>query len=240
MRKVLITTGVIPLILVLTSLQSLAVENEICVCVKKNGQMLLRESGQCKPQQSLVCWDVEGPQGPPGECECPFTIEEFNELEDRIDQLEAEPPVSVTVYDAQDQLVGTLVDLPLGWYPRYSATQVGVFLPGINKFALIGGTASPDMTTELLHFQGYGCTGQAYWPESNYYVLRLRNGSTYYSGGDLLVNIGADWPEWSTLDGDGTCTNHGCCLNSPLYEPVEIPVTDLPYVPPLTGPLSFK
>jgi hypothetical protein len=148
---------------------------------------------------------------------------------------------SVQVYDAGDQLVGTLVDFPHGWYNRYQTNVVGVFLPGINKFAHIGGPeASPAMTTDLLYFEGHDCNGQAYWPQSNYYVLRLRNSFTYYSGGDLLVNEGADWPEWSTLDADGTCTNHGCCLNSPLYEPVEVPVTDLPYVPPLTGPLSFK
>jgi hypothetical protein len=149
--------------------------------------------------------------------------------------------VCVTVYDAGDQLVGTLVDLPLGWYDRYQTNVVGVFLPGINKFAQISGpAASPAMTTELLHFQGHDCNGQEYWPQSSYYVLRLRNSFTYYSGGDLLVNEGADWSEWSTLDAVGTCTNRGCCLNIPLYEPVQVPVTDLPYVPPLTGPLSFK
>jgi hypothetical protein len=147
---------------------------------------------------------------------------------------------SVQVYDAGDQLVGTLVDFPHGWYNRYQTNVVGVFLPGINKFAQITGTASPAMTTDLLHFQGYDCNGQAYWPQSNYYVLRLRNSFTYYSGGDLLVNDDADWPEWSTLDADGTCTNYGCCLNKFLYEPVEVSVTDLPYVPPLTGPLTFR
>jgi hypothetical protein len=66
MRKAFIATGVILLILVVTSLQSLAEENLICVCVKKNGQMLFNESGQCKLTESLLCWNVEGPQGEQG------------------------------------------------------------------------------------------------------------------------------------------------------------------------------
>jgi hypothetical protein len=67
MRKALIATGIILLVVMVTSLQSLAEENVICVCVKKNGQMLLNESTQCKLTERLLCWNVEGLQGPQGE-----------------------------------------------------------------------------------------------------------------------------------------------------------------------------
>jgi len=38
---------------------------------------------------SFTTPNLTGPQGPPGECVCPITIEEFNELADRVTQLEA-------------------------------------------------------------------------------------------------------------------------------------------------------
>jgi hypothetical protein len=67
MRGAFIAIGVILLFLVVTVLHTSAAENAICVCVKQNGQMLLSESGQCKPNQNLLCWNAEGQQGPQGE-----------------------------------------------------------------------------------------------------------------------------------------------------------------------------
>jgi len=64
MRKALIATGVILLVLFVTSLQSFA--SEICVCINKKGYMKFTESGQCKTQNQL-CWNADGIQGPPGE-----------------------------------------------------------------------------------------------------------------------------------------------------------------------------
>ncbi len=64
MRKTLIATGVILLVLVVTNLQSFA--SEICVCIDKKGNMKFSESGRCIPKQSLLCWNLEGPQGEQG------------------------------------------------------------------------------------------------------------------------------------------------------------------------------
>ena len=67
MRKALIATGVIILVLVVTSLQSIAEENVIYGCVKKNGQFrIVNTPNDCKESETAIYWNKVGPQGEPG------------------------------------------------------------------------------------------------------------------------------------------------------------------------------
>ncbi|MDB4265054.1 hypothetical protein N9893_03210 [bacterium] len=51
---------------------------------------------------------LQGEPGPPGECECPITIEEFNELKDRIAQLESVPQKGIW---EGDYIIDSLADI---------------------------------------------------------------------------------------------------------------------------------
>ena len=67
MRKALIATGVILLVLVVTSLQSLA-EDVINGCHHKTTGILriVSSYGECQPQEIAISWNMIGPQGEQG------------------------------------------------------------------------------------------------------------------------------------------------------------------------------
>ena len=67
MRKALIATGVILLVLVVTSLQSIAEDNVIYSCVDKGGKFrIVNTPNDCKDSETAIYWNVVGPQGEPG------------------------------------------------------------------------------------------------------------------------------------------------------------------------------
>jgi hypothetical protein len=105
MKKIFCSAaGIILYVLVFTYIQSFAQESEICVCVNKSGNMAFSESGICKPNSSLLCWNAEGQQGPPGECTCPITQAMYDELLDRLYAIECHD------YDADGYSVGALCE----------------------------------------------------------------------------------------------------------------------------------
>jgi hypothetical protein len=68
MRKALIATGVILLVLVVTNLQSIAEENIIYSCVDKSGKFRkVNAPNDCKESETAIYWNKVGPQGEPGQ-----------------------------------------------------------------------------------------------------------------------------------------------------------------------------
>ena len=72
MKKLFIILGVIFLFMVSTSIQSLAQDQVICGCYKKqNGQLrIVNSPNDCRPSEVAISWNLigpEGPQGPQGE-----------------------------------------------------------------------------------------------------------------------------------------------------------------------------
>jgi hypothetical protein len=96
MRKGFIVVAVILLILVATSIQSLAEENLIYACFGENGKVtIVNDPNECKEKETAIYWNKVGPQGeqgPPGECDCPITQEQLDDLIARIEYLESFHP----------------------------------------------------------------------------------------------------------------------------------------------------
>ena len=62
MRKAFIATGVILLVLVVTSLQSIAEENVIYSCVNKSGKFRrVNTPNDCKESETAIYWNKVGP-----------------------------------------------------------------------------------------------------------------------------------------------------------------------------------
>ena len=105
MGKLTMTMGAIFFILCATCIQSLAEENVIYGCVDEKGKMVIIDSvSQCKDKKAVIYWNkvgpqgpagdqgpigFTGPQGPTGECDCPISQEQFDELVARIRFLES-------------------------------------------------------------------------------------------------------------------------------------------------------
>jgi hypothetical protein len=151
MRKALIATGIILLVLVVTSLQSFAQEDKICVCINKKGKMKFSESGQCKPKQRLLCWNLE--EGPPGEQgqkgDTGATGPEGPEGP------KGDPGIgALGVFDNND--------LFLGYGDRSGGS---VFDPNIRRFFRVIAYPPPYATgfqMDFLHFVTDDCSGQPY------------------------------------------------------------------------------
>jgi len=158
--------------------------------------------------------------------------------EGRIQTLENQPAANgaVKVNDSSDppQFIGILIELSHGWYGNYYTYIPRVFIPGINKFAQIVQT---DIERNVMYFQGYGCNGPGYWRHGSTHISRF--GSTYYTGGALIKAPDEEWLEWSAQHYGESCNDGQNPHYTPLYEPVVVPLADLPFILPLTLPFSF-
>ena len=259
MRKVLIATGVIILILVLTSLQSLAEENVIYGCANEtNGRLRVVSSpNECLQPEIAVSWNVVGPQGPQGEPgpqgeqgpegpigpqgeqgpkgdkgdkgdtgatgpqgeqgepgeDCPITIEEFNDLEDRIAQLEAVPQKGIW---EGDYTIGSLADLEA--FIGYSSIAGNLFildsyltnLDGLSYITSISGSLSivnNDALTNLDGLSNITSIGGGLYIADNAALTNLDGLSNITTIGDNLYID--DNAALTTLDGLSNITTIG-------------------------------
>lgn len=76
-------------LLLTANVQQLFAQDTMCACThKENGKMrLVSDASQCKKVESCVCWNVQGPEGPQGECDCLIIQEQLDEIYDRIEYL---------------------------------------------------------------------------------------------------------------------------------------------------------
>jgi hypothetical protein len=99
-------------LLLTANVQQLFAQDTICACThNQTGIMrMVSEATPCRPQESKVCWNVEGPvgpegpQGPQGECVCPITQEDLDDLIARIEYFES------TAWRFHDMGDGTIRD----------------------------------------------------------------------------------------------------------------------------------
>ncbi|UCG11110.1 MAG: lamin tail domain-containing protein [Deltaproteobacteria bacterium] len=94
MKKFLTLAGLIVAGLTVTSIQSVAEENQICACVGKvtGRTRMIAEQRKCRRRETRICWNATGPQGPtgnPGLCSCEISGEEYDALVARVEALEA-------------------------------------------------------------------------------------------------------------------------------------------------------
>jgi hypothetical protein len=68
MKKLILVTGTIITMVVVTGFSSYAEDNVIHGCYQKNnGQLrIVSGSGECRPSEIPISWNQAGPQGPPG------------------------------------------------------------------------------------------------------------------------------------------------------------------------------
>jgi hypothetical protein len=154
MRRVFIAIGLVLVFLVGTNIQIQAQEIHGCFSNREGKLRIVSGSEECNTKkETYLYWNQTGPQGPQGEPgepgepgppgqDCPITIEEFNDLEDRVAQLEAEPQKGTW---EGNYTISTLADLEA--FRGYSSITGNLFfdqsyltnLDGLSSLTSIGG-----------------------------------------------------------------------------------------------------
>ena len=93
--------------LVSVIIQTSAAQDVISGCYsQKDGKLrIVNDSSECKKTEDFIQWNVQGEQGPAGECECPITQEQVDEIYSKIEHLE-----SITTPRFTDMDDGTIRD----------------------------------------------------------------------------------------------------------------------------------
>ena len=215
--------GTIFAILVISGLDSYALDNVIYGCYQKNeGQLRIVLKGtSCRPSEAPISWNMVGPQGPSGPAGPPGP-----------QSLPAKTEKIPRVYDAKEQFLGIL--------PSDLDGFLSVFIPALSKFIFISpedGDIYPFYPAVYLYFEDNKCLGNPYLNTSMRYLV-FKLGPDYYKADDGVAQTkginSTSSPMW---DGTRRCQT----LVSPTDMPV-LPATQvgLPFTLPVTLPLHFE
>jgi hypothetical protein len=91
MRKIFMAMGLIFVLLITISTQSPAQDGEDvihgCVNIKNGNLRVVSSPDQCRQLETSISWNQTGPEGPQGECDCPITQEQLDDLIAKIEYL---------------------------------------------------------------------------------------------------------------------------------------------------------
>ena len=198
---------------------------EISVCVKKSGLVYVIGSSfrkqDCKKNDSLLSWNVAGPQGPKGD--------------------KGDPGPSLHLFDANDQDLGVLIGTRLG-VPV--TVEYIAFLPaqGLKiAFSNTGLTALffPVNLERNVAFEGNDCNGNAYVTHSaliDQQTLFHLEVTGKISGNFKIKDLNVE-----QVVANSFISNHSCINTSEAtttYGSFE--EVTLPFSLPLAGPLEIR
>ena len=200
-------------------------------CQQKNdGQLrIVGNSGACRPSETPISWNKEGPQGPQGPAGPQGPQGPVGPAGSTSLAPQAEP--GPRVYDAKGQFLGIL---PSDLYGALS-----IYIPTLSKFIFISpdtGDVDPFFPAVYLYFDGDNCTGNAYVDTNLRYQI-LKVGSYFIKADD----VAADCTEVKSLSAPDWAGGRQCRSYSATCIPV-LPYKEvtLPFPMPVALPLYFE
>jgi hypothetical protein len=251
MRKASIAAGVILLILVVTSIRSVAEENLIYACLDENGKVnIVNDPGDCKEKETAIFWNKVGLQGPPGEpgpagtacwdldtdgdCDLPDEDKSGDGKCDVVDCQGETGIGAIKVCDSSDppQNLGVLIDV--------TGEYVVVFVPELKKFAYII-LRSLQYAGELQHFIYYetdDCSGTAYNDTADM-IVRSYTGRYLVSSQSPRDILAQSYSVVSVDSGPFCQDDVPQVWHKRAFETVEILEEEIPFIP-ITLPLKYE
>jgi hypothetical protein len=225
MKRLIMVVGTIAILLV-SGFQCYAQGKIIHGCSQKSdGQLrIVNNISSCRPSESSISWNVEGPTGPQG----PIGPQGPQGLPAPQGSMAKEEQIP-RVYDAKEQFLGIL--------PQDLDGFLSVFIPSLSKFIFISpdnGDVSPFYPMVYAYFDGDGCTGNVYVDIGMRYLI-FKMGSQYFAADSVTAEQKALRSQSVDYGSGRTCLARS--TNIPVLPCKEV---KLPFAMPVALPLHFE